>query len=112
MEALSLVDGKIHLDVDMCLGCGVCVRNCSFDALKLVAKESRTLTPINMAHRVVLMAIDKNMLGDLMFDNSSLASHRIMASFINVILKLPPAKQLLANQQIRSKYLARMCEKM
>ena len=111
MEALSLVDGKIALDVDMCLGCGVCVRNCSFDALKLVAKESRTISPVNTAHRIVLMAIDKNMLGNLMFDNSSLASHRIMASFINVILKLPPAKQLLANQQIRSKYLARMCEK-
>jgi hypothetical protein len=35
-----------------------------------------------------------------------------MASFVNVILSLPPAKQLLANQQIRSKYLARMIEKL
>ncbi len=111
MEALSLVKDKIVLDVDMCLGCGVCVRNCSFEALKLVPKESRTITPVSSAHRIVLMAIDKNMLGDLMFDNSSLASHRIMASFVNVILSLPPAKQLLANQQIRSKYLARMIEK-
>ena len=111
MDALSLVDDKIVLDVDMCLGCGVCVRNCSFEALKLVPKESRTITPVSSAHRIVLMAIDKNMLGDLMFDNSSLASHRIMASFVNVILSLPPAKQLLANQQIRSKYLARMIEK-
>ena len=112
MDALSLVEGKIILDVDTCLGCGVCVRNCSFDAFKLVAKESRTITPVNTAHRVVLMAIDKGMLGDLMFDNSSLASHRIMASFVNVLISLPPAKQLLANQQIRSKYLARMCEKL
>jgi Pyruvate/2-oxoacid:ferredoxin oxidoreductase delta subunit len=112
MDALSEADGKIVLDADMCLGCGVCVRNCSFDALKLVSKESRTITPVNTAHRVVLMAIDKGMLGDLMFDNSSLASHRIMASFVNVILSLPPAKQLLANQQIRSKYLARMIEKL
>jgi Pyruvate/2-oxoacid:ferredoxin oxidoreductase delta subunit len=111
MDALSEVDGKITLDVDMCLGCGVCVRNCAFDALKLTAKESRMITPVSSVHRIVLMAIDKGMLGDLMFDNSSLASHRIMASVVNAILALPPAKQLLANQQVRSKYLAKMVAK-
>ncbi len=111
MEALSEAEGKIILDVDMCLGCGVCVRNCSFDAMKLMAKPSRTITPVNSVHRIVLMAIDKGMLGDLMFDNSSLASHRIMAAVVNAVLALPPAKQLLANQQIRSKYLAKLTAK-
>lgn len=111
MDAISFSDDLWTLDVDMCLGCGVCVRNCSFDALKLVQKESRTITPVSSAHRVVMMAIDKGMLGQLMFDNSSLASHRLMASVVNVILSLPPAKQLLANQQIRSNYLAKMIEK-
>jgi Pyruvate/2-oxoacid:ferredoxin oxidoreductase delta subunit len=111
MEALSEAEGKITLDVDMCLGCGVCVRNCSFNAMKLIAKQSRTITPVNSVHRIVLMAIDKGMLGDLMFDNSSLASHRIMAAVVNAILALPPAKQLLANQQIRSKYLAKLTAK-
>jgi len=111
MDALSFVDGVLTLNEDMCLGCGVCVRNCAFEALSLVEKKSRMITPVNTAHRVVLMAIDKGMLGDLMFDNSSLASHRLMAGVVNVILSLPPAKQVLANQQIRSKYLARMIEK-
>lgn len=111
MEALSEAEGKITLDVDMCLGCGVCVRNCSFDAMKLMAKPSRTITPVNSVHRIVLMAIDKGMLGDLMFDNSSLASHRIMAAVVNAVLALPPAKLLLANQQIRSKYLAKLTAK-
>ncbi len=111
MEALSFIDGKLMLDVDMCLGCGVCVRNCSFDALKLVQKEARTITPVSSAHRIVMMAIDKGMLGQLMYDNASLASHRLMASVVNVILALPPAKQLLANKQIRSKYVAKLLEK-
>jgi len=111
MDALSFVDGVLTLDEDMCLGCGVCVRNCAFNALSLVQKKSRMITPVNGAHRVVLMAIEKGMLGELMFDNSSLASHRLMAGVVNVILSLPPAKQLLANQQIRSKYLARLIEK-
>jgi Fe-S-cluster-containing hydrogenase component 2 len=112
MDALSFVDGVLTLNEDMCLGYGVCVRNCAFKALTLVEKKSRMITPVNGAHRVVLMAIEKGMLGDLMFDNSSLASHRLMAGVVNVILSLPPAKQLLANQQIRSKYLARMIEKL
>ncbi|PKM69643.1 MAG: (Fe-S)-binding protein [Firmicutes bacterium HGW-Firmicutes-19] len=112
MDALSFVDGRLILDEDMCLGCGVCVRNCAFEALTLIEKKTRMITPVNGAHRVVLMAVDKGMLGDLMFDNSSLASHRMMAGVVNAILALPPAKQLLANQQIRSKYLARMIEKL
>jgi Pyruvate/2-oxoacid:ferredoxin oxidoreductase delta subunit len=111
MDAISFSDDLWTLDVDMCLGCGVCVRNCSFDALKMIQKEAWTITPVSSAHRIVMMAIDKGMLGQLMFDNSSLASHRFMASLVNVILSLPPAKQLLANQQIRSNYLAKMIEK-
>lgn len=104
--------GRIpELDEDMCLGCGVCVRNCSFGALKLEQKPQRLMTPKNTVHRVVLTAIDKGMLANLIFDNQDLASHRVLASIVNAILSLPPAKQLLANEQIRSKYILRMLNK-
>ena len=108
VNALSLEQGKLELTYDMCLGCGVCVRSCAFDALKLEKREARVITPVNTAHRVVLMAIDKGMLANLIFDNNALASHRMLAAVLNAIIKLPPAKQVLANEQIRSKYLANM----
>lgn len=108
VDALILSDQSLELIDEMCLGCGVCVRNCAFDALKLEKRDARVITPVNSAHRVVLIAIDKGMLPNLFFDNNALASHRMMAAILSAILKMPPAKQLLANEQVRSKYLASM----
>ena len=51
------------------------------------------------------MAIERGMLQDLIFDNQALASHRAMAAILGTILKLPPIKQSLASQQMKSRYL-------
>ncbi|SCZ78095.1 4Fe-4S dicluster domain-containing protein [Acidaminobacter hydrogenoformans] len=99
---------RLRLKEEMCLGCGVCVRNCHFGALELIRRERRVMTPVNTVHHVVLAAIDKGMLPNLIFDNDALASHRVLASILSAILTMPPAKQLLANEQIRSKYLAKL----
>lgn len=98
----------LRLKEEMCLGCGICVRNCHFGALALERRERRVMTPVNTVHRVVLAAIDKGMLPNMIFDNDALASHRVLASILSAILTMPPAKQLLANEQIRSKYLAKL----
>ena len=51
------------------------------------------------------MAIERGKLQNLIFDNQVLWSHRAMAGVLGVILKLPPFKQFLANQQVKSRYL-------
>jgi hypothetical protein len=51
------------------------------------------------------MAIERGTLQDLIFDNRALASHRAMAAILGVILKLPPLKQVMASQQMKSRYL-------
>ena len=99
------------LDEGMCLGCGVCIRNCHFNAIKLKSINKRTMTPVNSAHRIVLTALDKGMLPNLIYDNQSLASHRILGAIFSAILELPPAKQLAANEQLRSNYLAKLISK-
>ena len=63
------------------------------------------ITPVNTAHRTVVMAIERGTLQDLIFDNRALASHRAMAAILGVILKLPPLKQAMASQQMKSLYL-------
>jgi ferredoxin len=114
VEAMSLVNacdphkpGKkvARLDNDQCLGCGVCLNGCKVDALKLVSRPQRVITPVNSAHRVVLMAIERGKLQNLVFDNQLLYSHRAIAAVLGVILRLPPAKQILASNQFRSRYL-------
>jgi ferredoxin len=89
----------------MCLGCGVCTRVCPTDGLALQPRPARVVTPVDTLHRTVLMAIERGRLQDCIFDNRALASHRAMAAILGVILRLPPTKQLLATEQMRSRYL-------
>ncbi|MBP1733043.1 MAG: 4Fe-4S ferredoxin iron-sulfur binding domain protein [Deltaproteobacteria bacterium] len=58
------------------------------------------------------MAIERGKLHDLIFDNRALWSHRALAAVPGVILKLPPFKQVLANQQVKSRYLETMIRRM
>lgn len=114
VEALSLVSAhdpfhpkrkKVVLDSVRCLGCGVCTRVCSGGSLTLTPRKERVLPPLNSVHRIVLMAIERGKLQDLLFDNRVLLSHRVLAAVLGVILKLPPVKQALAGRQMKSRYL-------
>ncbi|MGB8261964.1 MAG: 4Fe-4S dicluster domain-containing protein [Terracidiphilus sp.] len=114
VEAMALVSAgdphkqkrkKARLDEELCLGCGVCVRACPQGGLKLKARGRRVLTPVTTAHRAVVMAIERGKLQHLIFDNQAHWNHRAMAAILGVILKLPPVKQIMASQQMKSRYL-------
>jgi len=120
VEALSLISANdpakknrkvAALNEDICLGCGVCVRSCPTKALSLVPRPERVITPVNSTHRVVRMAIERGKLQNLIFDNQYHFSHRAMASVLSVILKLPPVKQLMASEQMKSRYLTTLIER-
>jgi len=97
---------------DLCLGCGVCVRNCRISALTMQPREKRVITPVNSTHKAVLMAIERGKLQNLIFDNQVLWSHRALAAMLGVILKLPPVKRALASEQVGSRYLGTLCERL
>lgn len=101
-------DRTPRIDLDRCLGCGLCTQACRSGALRLTSRRPRVLTPVNTAHRVVLMAIERDCLQNLIFDNQALTSHRAMAAILGVILKLPPIKQYLARKQMDSRYLEKL----
>ena len=120
VEAMTLVTAndpekpkrkKAKLEADICLGCAVCVRACTKEALSLSSREKRVITPKDGVHRVVLMALERGKLQNLIFDNQVLWSHRALAGLFGAILKLPPVKRTLANKQIGSRYLEYLIEK-
>jgi len=114
VEAMTLVSAndpehanqkQAKLNEEICLGCGVCVRACAKKGLSLRSRPERVITPVNSTHRVVMMAIERGGLENLIFDNRVLWNHRALAAVIGVILRLPPIKRVLASRQVKSRYL-------
>ena len=114
VEAMTLVSSndpvkpnrkKAKLDREICLGCGICLNGCDKKAIELRSRSERVITPVNSVHRIVVMAIERGKLQNLIFDNQIMYSHRAMAAVLGVILKLSPLKQFLASQQFKSRYL-------
>ena len=99
---------KAKLNEEICLGCGLCARVCNTNGLQMIERSERGITPVNSVHRAVLTAIEKGMLQNLIFDSHALWNHRAMAAILGVILKLPPLKQTIASEQIKSRYLERL----
>jgi len=119
MGALSLIskfDVKKYkkvaiLTAENCIGCGVCVNVCKPEAIEMKARDKKVLTPIDITHRVVIEAIEKGKLQHLIFDNQAHFNHRVLAAILGVVLKLPPVKQIMASEQVKSKYLVKLIER-
>jgi ferredoxin len=119
VEALGMVSAndphkpkrkKVKLNDETCLGCGVCVRVCPTKAISMQYRGKRIITPENSVHKAVMMAIERGGLEHLIFDNRALFSHRAMAAVLGAILKLPPIKQAMASEQIKSRYFGKLLE--
>jgi formate hydrogenlyase subunit 6/NADH:ubiquinone oxidoreductase subunit I len=100
-----------RIDEDACLGCGLCVRSCKVDAISLRSRSERVITPTDSARRLLFMAVERGKLQNLIFDTQALQSHRVMASILGAIIKLPPLKRALASKQMKSRYLARLIDR-
>lgn len=117
MEVVSAHDPhNVHrklakVDEGTCLGCGVCTKGCATNALNMKPRAERVITPLNSTHRVIMMAIERGNLQDLIFDNRVLWSHRALAAVFGVILKLPPIKRAMASGQVKSRYLEKMIDR-
>lgn len=108
--AIKIKNKKAVIDEKRCIGCGVCSRFCPTKAIYMKRRKELNFVPKDSFERFILTAIDKGKLQNLIFDNYSLWTAKMLRKLLGTILKLSPAKQLLANKQLRSRFIMRVAK--
>ncbi len=112
VDAIAIKKGKAVVDVGICFGCGVCSRFCPGSAIEMVRRETTRFVPRDSMERIVMNAIESGKLQNYLFKNQDLWTYDSMRKFIGILLKLPPAKWVLANDQLRSRFLTSYARRM
>jgi Pyruvate/2-oxoacid:ferredoxin oxidoreductase delta subunit len=107
----AVPDESPVVDESICIGCGVCGLECATGSMKLVKREQRVLHPENTFERVILQALERGNLQNLMFDNPQSLTHSFIRGFVGGFLRLPPVKKALISDKYRSRFLNFMSSK-
>jgi len=89
----------------ICIGCGVCGLSCVNKSIKLVKREQRVLHPESIFERLILASLERSTLQNQMFNDPDKISHKFMRGFIGGFLRIPPVKQALMSDMMRSRFL-------
>ncbi|MHA1911015.1 MAG: 4Fe-4S binding protein [Candidatus Kariarchaeaceae archaeon] len=108
VDAITMEDDLSVIDVSRCIGCGVCTRFCPTEALVLERHEETMFVPKDSFERIILEAIQTNKLHNLIADNFSSISNRVMNRFLKMLFSLSPVKKSMAEKQLKSRYLTSM----
>jgi len=90
----------------ICLGCGVCALTCHKRAIQLAKRPQRVIHPETTFERIILASLEHGTLQDQLFDNPQSLTDEFLRGMIGGFLRLPPVKQALMSDQLRSHFLA------
>ncbi len=96
---------KAEVEEDLCLGCGVCIRACGKDAMKMELRKQRVFVPETTIERVMIMALERGKLQELIFDGDGISA-RALRALTKAVLRLPPVKRKMAEAQLRSRFIS------
>jgi len=99
--------GKAHAEIDeeLCLGCGVCAIACKNKAMSMKPREKRIFTPEDSMDRLIRAAVERGTIHHMLFDDPDSVTSRGLHLALGALLSLPPAKQLLAIDLIKSTFV-------
>ncbi|MBS3113377.1 4Fe-4S binding protein [Candidatus Woesearchaeota archaeon] len=105
--SLNIINGKKRARVDpvKCIGCGICGRFCPQKSIKLYRKKKLYPVPKDTFERIVLEAINQGKLQNYLYDNFSSMNNQVIRKFLDIIIHLPPAERLAADQQLQSRFI-------
>ena len=90
---------------DRCIGCGVCADVCVRKAMQMVRRKEKPYIPANAVEKAIRMALERNRLADLLFDQGHGLGNRFLHHALKVLSDLPVAKRILASEQLRSRFV-------
>jgi len=108
VDAIKLPEANssaVQVDKSICLGCGLCVSACKDDALAMVPRAQKRLVPENTIKRTLTMAIENGTLQNLLADPHANRSSAAINRLLGAILRLSPAKRLLAKAAFKSRFV-------
>ncbi len=110
MDMIEIPEGNnlAQVNYDRCIGCGVCQRFCPSEAIIMQRRKELNFTPVDVFERIVLSAIEKGTLPNLIFDNFSLWTHKVYRRLMKLYFSFPKVKRSLVEDQLQSRYLRSM----
>ena len=96
---------KVTSKEDDCIGWGGCATKGKFDSRQMRNRPYRVHTPANAIEKAVRMALERGKLHNLMFDVPDSLSHSVLRLVFKALLALPPGKQILAREQVKSRFV-------
>lgn len=100
--------GRPRVDESLCIGCGVCTVTCNSGAMKLHRRPQRVLHPETTFERVILQCLERGTLQNQLFDDPGSKTHAFLRAVVGGFLRLPPVKQALVSDALRSRFLDAM----
>ncbi len=97
-----------RIDESICIGCGVCALVCNKRAIGLVKRKQRVLHPETTFERIILASLERGTLQYQLFEEPDNITHKFLRGFFGGFLRLPPVKQALMSDLLRSKFLSAM----
>ncbi len=105
IKPTAFAEATAEIDEELCLGCGVCNISCKNKAMYMKERPQRVFTPEDNMDRLIRAAVERGTVHHLLFDDPENISSRAMNLALGALLALPPAKQLLAVDQIKSLFV-------
>ena len=100
--------GRPQVDESLCIGCGVCTLSCNPGAMKLHKRAQRVLHPENTFERILLQCLERGTLQNQLFDDPGSKTQDFLRGVVGGFLRLPPVKQALMSDALRSRFLSAM----
>lgn len=94
------------VDESICIGCGVCSLSCPNESIMLVKRDQRVLHPETIFERLILASLERGTLQNQLFNDPQSISHKFLRAFIGGFLRIPPVKQALMSDLMRSRFLS------